>query len=141
MTELARLTLRRDFLAAAKGRTQHTQGFVLQSCANPNLDGQDIIRFGLTASKRVGNAVARNRARRRLRALAYAILPQKGQKGFDYVLIGRTISCTRPHASLVKDLEIALQQIHDTPRKPYKRHKQTDKGKTNNGKTRGKDNV
>ena len=141
MTHLARIKRRRDFLAAAKGRKKPMPGLVLQSCTNPHLSGQDIIRFGLTASKRVGNAVIRNRVRRRLRALAYAILPQYGQKGFDYVLIGRAATFSRPHAALVKDLEIALQRIHDTPRKPYRQRKQTDKGKTNNSKNKGKDNV
>ncbi len=71
----------------------------------------DEIRFGLTASRKVGGAVDRNRARRRLRALAREILPLAGRPGTDYVLIARTETATRAHAALRADLERALARV------------------------------
>ena len=73
----------------------------------------DAIRFGLTASKKVGKAVARNRARRRLREAARALLPELGRPGWDYVLIARAdATATRPFDKLTDDLRIALEKVH-----------------------------
>ncbi len=72
-----------------------------------------MIRFGLTASKKVGNAVTRNRARRRLRALAREILPLHGHPGWDYVLVGRPeATVARDFAALRGDLIRALARVH-----------------------------
>ena len=76
------------------------------------------IRFGLTASRKVGGAVARNRARRRLRALAREILPIAGRPGTDYVLIARAETLNRPHAALRADLERALARLARPRRRP-----------------------
>ena len=71
------------------------------------------IRFGLTASKKIGNAVIRNRARRRLRALAREILPLHGLPGWDYVLVGRPeATVSRDFAALRADLVRALGRVH-----------------------------
>ena len=71
------------------------------------------IRIGFTCSKKVGNAVARNRAKRRLRALARAILPQHGVPGWDYVLIGRSgVTAARDFAVMQSDLTDALARLH-----------------------------
>lgn len=78
-------------------------------------------RVGYTCSKKVGNAVARNRAKRRLRAAVAATLPEHGRPGWDYVLIGRNeATAARPFADLVADLETALARLHapPKPRKP-----------------------
>ncbi len=69
------------------------------------------IRVGFTCSKKVGNAVARNRARRRLREAAERILPLHAQPGMDYVLIGRTESVGRPFHLLLQDLTQALKRL------------------------------
>lgn len=69
-------------------------------------------RVGFTASRKVGNAVARNRAKRRLRAAADQVLARSGCADHDYVLVGRQGSLTRPFADLVRDLETALAKIH-----------------------------
>jgi ribonuclease P protein component len=69
------------------------------------------IRFGLTASRKVGNAVARNRARRRLREVARLLLPAMAAPGCDYVLIGRRVTLERPFALLLADLETALLRL------------------------------
>lgn len=129
MTKIApicpHLRVRREFLAAAaKGRKYVRPTLVLQALCRPKLDSdkspensdtlniQAERRFGLTASKKVGNAVARNRARRRLRALAQTHIPQFGRDGFDYVLIARTTTLTCRAATLAKDLETALKGVH-----------------------------
>ena len=71
---------------------------------------------GFTCSKKVGNAVARNRAKRRLREAARAILPHTGRTGWDYVLIGRAdVTAARPFDLLQQDLALALRKLHNTP--------------------------
>jgi len=85
---------------------------VLQAAPQPPGAGLDaILRVGFTASRRVGNAVARNRAKRRLRAVAAEVLPIAGRRGMDYVLIARQDTGRRRYADLVADLSGALRQI------------------------------
>ena len=66
------------------------------------------MRAGYTVTKKTGNAVVRNRIKRRLRALVATVLPRAGVAGADHVLIGRADARTRPFAALVTDLEKAL---------------------------------
>lgn len=77
----------------------------------PRGDGDPAMRLGLTVSKKVGNAVVRNRMRRRLRALAHSILPEAGLAGADHVLIGRQGGIERPFAELGEDLRRALAKV------------------------------
>ncbi len=112
-TALSSLRVRRDYLAAAKAGKQVRQGFVLQAREREAQEPTNTpIRFGLTASKKTGNAVMRNRIRRRLRALAKEILPHHGTAGFDYVMIGRVHTAPRDWTDLQKDLRSALKAIH-----------------------------
>lgn len=102
------LKQRREFLAAAaSGHKCGTKGMLVQ--LRPRSD--DALYFGLTASKRVGNAVCRNRAKRRLRALAQAILPACVKPGHDLVLVARTDTMTRDFALLRGDLLYALKKL------------------------------
>ena len=109
MTKIARLKRRVEFLAVAASRRKYvTPGLILQ--AAPRV-GADTARIGLTASKKVGIAVARNRARRRLRAAAEHVIGRHGAPGHDFVLIARTATLTRPFDALLGDLEAALKQV------------------------------
>jgi len=118
-TAVRTLKRRPEFLRiAAKGKKTVTPGLVLQACRHAHPCGP--VRFGLTASRRVGGAVQRNRARRRLRAAARAVLPGHAAPGHDYVLIARAATVARPYAMLVRDLECALKRLNlwrspDTP--------------------------
>ena len=102
---------RADFLRAAQARRQAMPGFLLQ--ARRRGDDSATIRVGYTCSKKVGNSVLRNRARRRLREVARAILPKAGKPGWDYVLVGRPgATVERPFSDLLADLSLALTRIH-----------------------------
>jgi ribonuclease P protein component len=114
VTTLAR---RADFLAAARSRRQSRPGLTVQARLRDPAEDAAGIRVGYTCSKKLGNAVARNRAKRRLRAAARAVIPQGGRPGWDYVLIGRpAVTAVRPFASLCDDLAAALELLHkDVP--------------------------
>lgn len=108
------LTKRADFLRAAQAKRQGTGGFLVQArLRRPDEADPNLIRIGYTCSKKLGNAVARNRAKRRLREVARAVLPQNGRPGWDYVLVGRPqATATREFTQMLVDLEKALAQIH-----------------------------
>lgn len=111
------LRKRADFVRASQARRQGTPGFLLQ--ARQRGDGTDAIRVGFTCSKKIGNAVARNRAKRRLREVARALLRQSGQPGWDYVLVGRPqATIEREFAALLQDMAMALAKIHGGKPKP-----------------------
>ncbi len=111
LKNLTILTKRADFLKAAGAKRQSTPAFTLQF-RNRRDDAPDM-RVGFTCSKKVGNAVARNRAKRRLREIARLTLPTHGKAGFDYVLIGRRdTTAKRDFAELLNDLEHALEKAH-----------------------------
>ena len=113
---LVRLKSRADFLRVAAGRRRAVRpGLVLQAGTQPPAGGAAPMRVGFTASRKVGNAVLRNRAKRRLRAAAAEVLAAAGRKGTDYVLIARAATSERAYGDLVGDLVSALHQI-DRPR-------------------------
>ncbi|MEL6234510.1 MAG: ribonuclease P protein component [Pseudomonadota bacterium] len=112
MAQIETLKKRRDFLAAARRRAVRQPGMLVQ--ARPREDSSPTIRIGYTCSRKVGNAVTRNRAKRRLRAVAAAVLPSAARPGWDYVLIGRADSTvTRAFPQLVEDLQAALVRLHN----------------------------
>lgn len=104
------LKKRGDFVAASKAKRHGTPGIHLQGRNRADEGG---VRVGFTCSKKVGNAVARNRAKRRLRALAAEILPEHALVGWDYVLIGRPEHTARwPFDQMRRELIKALEKVH-----------------------------
>ncbi|MGB2201048.1 MAG: ribonuclease P protein component [Pseudooceanicola atlanticus] len=111
---LAVLRKRSDFLACARARRQGTSGMMVQARQRRDDEPAEApIRVGFTCSKKVGNAVARNRAKRRLREVARLVLPEAGMAGYDYVLIGRHgATAERDFEALKGDLRYALGKLH-----------------------------
>ncbi len=113
---MVRLKRRRQFLAVAGTRCRYVAAaFVLQ--AGPR-GAADEIGIGFTASRRIGNAVARNRARRRLRAAARAILSGTAKPGYDYVLVARPAILTCPFHVVLSDLAMAFARVVRPRRAP-----------------------
>jgi ribonuclease P protein component len=100
---------RSDFLAANRGKRYATPGFVL--LVRDRQDDNPAIRLGITITKKVGNAVIRNRMRRRFRALAQEMLADKGKAGADHILIGRDSGIERDFDALRADMVKALGKI------------------------------
>lgn len=115
---LARIKKRADFLRiAGQRRKWATPGLILQAAPSPVTEEvaatrqAGAISVGFTCSKKVGNSVARNRARRRLKAAVDEVFPQLAQPGLDYVVIGRQETVARPYSLLLQDLRTALKRV------------------------------
>ncbi len=108
---MERLKQRREFLAVAGARQKWAApGLVLQARRREG-EGSET-RVGFTASRKVGNAVSRNRARRRLRVVAASVMPENAKPGYDFVLIARAATLDRPFPALLEDLKTALKRLH-----------------------------
>jgi ribonuclease P protein component len=110
---LQRLRRRADFIAAASGAKAQAAGFVLQSRERGD---QAPPRVGYTVSKKVGNAVERNRVRRRLREVVRLSGAARMRAGCDYVLIGRRAALDLAFDRLIEDMSGALGRVHQAPR-------------------------
>ncbi|MDD7971628.1 ribonuclease P protein component [Roseinatronobacter alkalisoli] len=105
---------RTDFLRAAKAKRVPCPAFLVQAC--PRGD-EATFRVGFTCSKKVGNAVIRNRAKRRLREIARMVMARHGRVGWDYVLVGRPdATVSRDFSAMCDDLERALKKLHGPAR-------------------------
>ena len=106
---IERLKKRPDFLACAQGASLARGAVVVQ--ARPRGDDAPLVRAGFTATKRIGGAVERNRAKRRMREAARLLLPQHARPGHDYVFIARGGATTRPWPRLLDDVKSALIRL------------------------------
>ncbi|MGE0565295.1 MAG: ribonuclease P protein component [Pseudolabrys sp.] len=113
---MERLRQRADFLAAASGTKVPAAAFVLQARRR---DDAGAARVGFTVSKKVGNAVERNRVRRRLREIVRLSGGDRIEAGYDYVLIGRRAALTLPFDRITQEFTGALRRAH-APRRPDK---------------------
>ena len=112
--KLETLTKRHEFLACGKSSSDaiaHGRPAVLIQARPRELSESALIRMGFTATKRLGNAVIRNRAKRRLREAARALLPDFGSPGYDYVFIARPGVITLPFEVVLDDVKRALIRL------------------------------
>ena len=108
---LITLNKRSDFLAANSGKRAAFGGLVL--LVRDRQDANPQMRVGYTVTKKIGNAVVRNRVKRRFRELAREMLPARGRDGVDYVLIGRNSAVDRDFGKLRNDLDRALAKVSE----------------------------
>ena len=107
---------RSDFILASRAKRASSNGINIQARQRKNNECVDknVIRVGITCTKKVGNAVTRNRAKRRLRELSREVIPSHGNPGWDYVLIGKPIeTCERSFKLLLQDLKDVIRRVHN----------------------------
>ena len=156
---IATLKRRAEFLRIRGGRRWSTPAFVIEMRARSDGErpmraemgaqairqDQEIVeprapqasgpaRFGFTVTKKLGNAVARNRIRRRLREAVRLVAPGRAREGCDYVLIGREAAATRPFSALERDLSAAFAALHA----PAKASQRSQGARTRNVSTSGR---
>jgi ribonuclease P protein component len=119
--QVTRLKRRAEFVAVAATRQRWVMpAFVLQAGPRPprGTPAEIEIGVGFTASRRIGKAVARNRARRRLVEAARAVLPGRARPGYNYVIVARPAVLTCPFDRLLSDLGTAFARVTAAPREP-----------------------
>ena len=107
-TKLGVLKTRSEFLHVRSGKYKACKNLTIQANNSPSSNN---IRVGFTATKKIGNAVVRNKAKRRLRHVARELLPEHGLKGVDYVFIARNSTASTPYKNLKNNTRDALVSI------------------------------
>ena len=105
---LGKITKRSDYVKAARGRYIKTSSLFLQKVKR---DDKKIPRYGVTASKKIGIAVERNRAKRRIRHAIKEVLPKYGKNGYDYVVVATIKTNKVSWKTILNDLEKAFREI------------------------------
>ena len=105
---LGKITKRSDYVKAARGQYIKTSSLFLQKVKR---DDKKIPRYGVTASKKIGMAVERNRAKRRIRHAIKEVLPKYGKNGYDYVVVATTKTNKVSWKTVLNDLEKAFREI------------------------------
>ena len=105
---LGKITKRSDYVKAARGRYIKTSSLFLQKVKR---DDKKIPRYGVTASKKIGIAVERNKAKRRIRHAIKEVLPKYGKNGYDYVVVATTKTNKVSWKTVLNDLEKAFREI------------------------------
>ncbi|MEI7804125.1 MAG: ribonuclease P protein component [Hyphomicrobiales bacterium] len=108
---MERLRQRADFLAAATGSKIPAAAFVLQARKRKD-DDEGPVRIGFTVTKKIGNAVVRNRIRRRLREIVRLAATAPLRAGYDYVLVGRRAALSLTFARMAEEFDGALRRLH-----------------------------
>ncbi len=103
---------RRDFLRLRSAKRFSTSHFTLQSGVGGDCSSPEACRVGFTVTTKVGNAVERNRIKRRLRSAARQVFPNSGKPGQDYALIAKRKCLTGPYEAIVRELTQALDHLH-----------------------------
>jgi ribonuclease P protein component len=118
MQQMAIATLKRrsEFLRLRGGRRWSSTAFVIEmrareGASEPAANAPTPARFGFTATKKLGNAVTRNRIRRRLKEAVRSVAPGRAKDGCDYVVIARESAASQPFAVLESDLIAALGRL------------------------------
>ena len=122
-----RLKRRAEFQRVARGRRSHSAAFLLQSLARPDGAPQNEARFGFTVTRKIGNAVVRNRIRRRLKAALRLAAGLEARADHDYVIVARIEALGRPFETLMKELTRALRAAHSPGGKSASRPKADDR--------------
>jgi len=105
------LKRRREYLAAARGLKAGRDAFLLQAVRRGGGDASGEIGVGITVTRKIGGAVVRNRARRRLREALRRVLPGPARAGHDYVVVARPGALSQPFVDLVRDLGSAIRGL------------------------------
>ena len=105
---LGKITKRSDYVKASRGRYIKTSSLFLQKVKR---DDKKIPRYGITASKKIGIAVERNRAKRRIRHAIKEVLPKYGKNGYDYVVVATIKTNKVSWKTVLNDLEKAFREI------------------------------
>jgi ribonuclease P protein component len=130
---MERMRHRADYLAAAAGVKASAAAFTLQACRRRD---EGPARVGFTVSKKVGNAVERNRVRRRLKEIVRRAAAERMRAGHDYVLIGRRAALALPFERLIAELDGALDRLHKGrgPPRPSRRPPSAGEGNGENAR-------
>ncbi len=114
---VSKLPNRRDFLRLRKGRRFSTPNFTLQAIGADSSTDKSVCRVGYTVTTRIGNAVVRNRIKRRLRAAVDEIFPTHGKAAHDYAIIARREALGADFGVIAQDLKRALDHVHSNKAK------------------------